>query len=202
VENYRHRVLYGDTDQMGVVYYANYLRFFEGARNEWIRSLGLTYAQIEERGIMLPVFEASIQYLKPARYDDLLDIKIVATHTRVKIRFEYKVHRVGGGAGSAGDGRSPQGVALGGAGSAGDGRSPQGVALGGVVLALGHTVHACVGRDGRPTRAPDWLLGALEAAGLAGGRAEPRSGGALEEAAGLAGGQAEPLSMGGGSKHG
>ena len=238
MENYRHRVLYGDTDQMGVVYYANYLRFFEGARNEWIRSLGLTYAQIEERGIMLPVFEASIQYLKPARYDDLLDIKIVATHTRVKIRFEYKVHRVGGGAGSAGDGRSPQGVALGGAGSAGDGRSPQGVALGGagsagdgrspqgvalggVVLALGHTVHACVGRDGRPTRAPDWLLGALEAAGLAGGRAEPRSGGALEEASGLAGGrreprsggaseeasglaggQAEPLSMGGGSKHG
>jgi acyl-CoA thioester hydrolase len=202
VENYRHRVLYGDTDQMGVVYYANYLRFFEGARNEWIRSLGLTYAQIEERGIMLPVFEASIQYLKPARYDDLLDIKIVATHTRVKIRFEYKVHRVGGGAGSAGDGRSPQGVALGGAGSAGDGRSPQGVALGGVVLALGHTVHACVGRDGRPTRAPDWLLGALEAAGLAGGRREPRSGGAWEEASGLAGGQAEPLSMGGGSKHG
>src|SRR5216683_1312841 len=175
MEPYRYRVLYGGTDQMGVVYYANYLRFFEGARNEWIRSLGLTYAQIEERGIMLPVFEASIQYLKPARYDDLLDIKIVATHTRVKIRFEYKVHRVGGGAGSAGDGRSPQGVALGGAGSAGDGRSPQGVALGGVVLALGHTVHACVGRDGRPTRAPDWLLGALEASGLAGGRAEPRS---------------------------
>ncbi len=167
MENYRHRVLYGDTDQMGVVYYANYLRFFEGARNEWIRSLGLTYAQIEERGIMLPVFEASIQYLKPARYDDLLDIKIVATHTRVKIRFEYKVHRVGNDS----------------------------------VLALGHTVHACVGRDGRPTRAPDWLLGALEAAGLAGGRAEPRSGGALEEA-GLAGGRLEPRSMGGGSKHG
>jgi acyl-CoA thioester hydrolase len=171
VENYRHRVLYGDTDQMGVVYYANYLRFFEGARNEWIRSLGLTYAQIEERGIMLPVFEASIQYLKPARYDDLLDIKIVATHTRVKIRFEYKVHRVGGGAGSAGGGRNPEGVAL-----------------EDEVLALGHTVHACVGRDGRPTRAPDWLLGALGAAG----RAEPRSGGALEE----------PRSMGGGSKHG
>src|SRR5258708_19583480 len=83
-----------------------------------------------EGGIMVPVLEGSIQYLKPARYDDLLDIKIVATHTRVKIRFEYKVHRLGGRAGSAGDGRSPQGVALGGAGSAGDGRSPQGVALG------------------------------------------------------------------------
>jgi acyl-CoA thioester hydrolase len=157
VESYRHRVLYGDTDQMGVVYYANYLRFFEGARNEWIRSLGLSYAQIEERGIMLPVFEASIQYLKPARYDDLLDIKLVVSHTRVKVRFEYKVHRVGRGAGP------------------GDGRGPQGVASDAGVLALGHTVHACVGRDGRPTRAPDWLLGALEGAG---GRAEPRSRGA------------------------
>jgi acyl-CoA thioester hydrolase len=125
---YTHRVLYGDTDQMGVVYYANYLRFFEGARNEWIRGLGLTYAQIEERGIMLPVYEASAQYLKPARYDDVLEIHLVVTHTRVKVRFEYKVHRVGGDA----------------------------------VLALGHTVHVCVGRDGRPTRAPEWLLAALE----------------------------------------
>jgi len=128
MEPYRYRVLYGDTDQMGVVYYANYLRFFEGARNEWIRSLGIAYRDIEERGIFLPVYEASAQYLKPARYDDLLEIHLVVAHTRVKIRFEYKVHR-------AGD----------------DG-----------VLVLGHTVHVCVGKDGRPTRAPDWLLQALE----------------------------------------
>ena len=125
---YRHRVLYGDTDQMGVVYYANYLRFFEGARNEWIRALGIPYGEIEARGIMLPVYEASVQYLRPAKYDDLLDIKLVVTHTRVKIRFEYKVHR------SSSD----------------------------EVLALGHTVHVCVGKDGKPTRAPDWLLKALE----------------------------------------
>ena len=125
---YRHRVLYGDTDQMGVVYYANYLRFFEGARNEWIRALGIPYGEIEARGIMLPVYEASVQYLRPARYDDLLDIHLVVTHTRVKIRFEYKVHRS---------------------------RSDE-------VLALGHTVHVCVGKDGKPTRAPDWLLKALE----------------------------------------
>ena len=128
METYRHRVLYGDTDQMGVVYYANYLRFFEGARNEWIRALGLTYAQIEERGIMLPVFEAHTQYLRPARYDDLLDVPLVVTHTRVKIRFEYEVRRVGSDE----------------------------------LLALGHTVHACVGREGRPTRAPEWLLLALK----------------------------------------
>lgn len=128
MEPYRYRVIYGDTDQMGVVYYATYLRFFEGARNEWIRSLGLAYRDIEERGILLPVYEASVQYLKPARYDDLLEIHLEVAHTRVKIRFQYKVHR-------AGD----------------DG-----------VLVLGHTVHVCVGRDGRPTRAPDWLLQALQ----------------------------------------
>ena len=128
VAPYQHRVLYGDTDQMQVVYYATYLRFFEGARNEWIRALGLTYAQIEARGIYLPVMEAATRYLRPARYDDLLEIPVQVTHTRVKIRFDYVVHRQGEPA----------------------------------ALALGHTVHACVGKDGRPTRAPDWLLQALE----------------------------------------
>ena len=127
-EPYRYRVIYGDTDQMGVVYYATYLRFFEGARNEWIRALGITYRDIEEKGIMLPVYEASVQYLRPAKYDDLLEIRLVVSHTRVKIRFEYKVHR------------------------------------GDEVLALGHTVHVCVGKDGKPTRAPEWLLKALEGA--------------------------------------
>jgi acyl-CoA thioester hydrolase len=127
VDPYRHRVLYGDTDQMQVVYYASYLRFFEGARNEWIRSLGLTYAQIEERGIYLPVLEVGVRYLKPARYDDLLEIPVRVSHTRVKVRFDYTVHRAG---------------------------SPE-------VLLLGHTVHACVNREGRPTRAPDWMVDAL-----------------------------------------
>ncbi len=125
---YQHRVLYGDTDQMQIVYYASYLRFFEGARNEWIRALGLTYAQIESRGVFLPVMEAAVRYLRPARYDDLLEIPVTVTHTRVKIRFDYVVHRQGEPA----------------------------------ALALGHTLHACVGKEGRPTRAPDWLLQALE----------------------------------------
>jgi acyl-CoA thioester hydrolase len=125
---YRHRVLYGDTDQMGVVYYANYLRFFEGARNEWIRAMGITYRQIEERGLMLPVYEAGLNYLKPARYDDLLEIPVVVTHTRVKIRFEYTVR----------------------------------IANSDAVLAVGHTVHVVVGKDGKPTRAPEWLVDALK----------------------------------------
>ena len=127
-EPYRYRVIYGDTDQMDVVYYANYLRFFEGARNEWIRSLGISYREIEERGIMLPVYEAALQYLRPARYDDVLLIHLAVTHTRVKIRFEYKVHKEGSDE----------------------------------VLALGHTVHVCVGKEGKPTRAPEWLVKALE----------------------------------------
>jgi acyl-CoA thioester hydrolase len=124
VEAYRYRVIYGDTDQMGVVYYANYLRFFEGARGDWIRGLGLTYAQIEERGIFLPVLEVGVRYLKPARYDDELEIPLKVSHTRVKVRFDYKVYRAG---------------------------DPE-------VLLLGHTVHACVNKEGRPTRAPDWLV--------------------------------------------
>ena len=124
---YTHRVLYGDTDQMGVVYYANYLRFFEGARNEWIRALGLAYSEIEARGVLLPVLEAGVRYLSPARYDDVIEVHLNVSHTRVKIRFDYVVKRQPGG----------------------------------VPLCLGHTVHACVGRNGRPTRAPEWLLKAL-----------------------------------------
>ena len=130
---YTHRVLYGDTDQMGVVYYANYLRFFEGARNEWIRALGLAYAEIEARGVMLPVLEAGVRYLRPARYDDVLEVHLDVSHTRVKVRFDYVVKRQAAGAPGTGE-----------------------------ALCLGHTIHACVSREGRPTRAPEWLLQALE----------------------------------------
>lgn len=126
---YTHRVLYGDTDQMGIVYYANYLRFFEGARNEWIRSLGLAYREIEARGVMLPVLDCSVRYQRPARYDDVLEIDLSVSHTRVKVRFEYQVRVV-----------SPAGS---------------------FAACSGHTTHACVGKDGRPTRAPEWLLAAL-----------------------------------------
>ena len=68
------RVPYADTDQMGVVYYANYLVYFEQARTEWLRSLGITYKQLESDGYYLPVSECSIKYHSSARYDDLLTI--------------------------------------------------------------------------------------------------------------------------------
>jgi acyl-CoA thioester hydrolase len=72
---YKHtvRVAYADTDQMGVVYYGNYARFFEVARTEALRSLGIRYADLERAGVMLPVTRMHVKYIRPALYDDLLD---------------------------------------------------------------------------------------------------------------------------------
>ena len=91
------RVIYGDTDQMGVVYYANYLRYFEAGRNEFIRAKGLRYRDFEqELRLMLPVVEANVQYHKPARYDDLLTVEIALTEARrASARFGYRIVRDG-----------------------------------------------------------------------------------------------------------
>jgi len=70
----QYRVPYADTDQMGVVYYANYFVFFERLRNELLREMGLSYKTMEESGIMLPVIDASCSYKKSAYYDDILTI--------------------------------------------------------------------------------------------------------------------------------
>ena len=70
----QYRVPYADTDQMGVVYYAHYLVFFERLRNELLRDAGFAYYEIEKQGIMLPVIEAVCRYRNPARYDDMLAI--------------------------------------------------------------------------------------------------------------------------------
>ena len=86
------RVRYGDTDQMGFAYYANYLRWFEIGRAEMLRSLGTSYREVEEGGVLLPVLEAQCRYLKPARYDDLVVIETrVAELKRASVRFEYRV---------------------------------------------------------------------------------------------------------------
>ena len=69
------RVRYAETDKMGVVYYANYLVWFEVARADLLRSLGWSYREMEIAGISLPVIEAHCQYLRPARYDDEIDVK-------------------------------------------------------------------------------------------------------------------------------
>jgi acyl-CoA thioester hydrolase len=69
------RVRYAETDKMGVVYYANYFVWFEVARTDLLRSLGWSYREMEQAGISLPVIEAHCEYLRPARYDDELEIR-------------------------------------------------------------------------------------------------------------------------------
>ncbi len=81
---------YADTDQMGVVYYGNYARFFEVSRTEALRSLGLRYADLEKAGVMMPVTRMNVKYIRPALYDDLLTIEvIIPTIPDRMITFEY-----------------------------------------------------------------------------------------------------------------
>lgn len=96
VQTHTVRVFYGDTDQMGVAYYANYLRWFEMARNEYLRGTGYPYKDVERDGMQLPVVEAGCRYASPARYDDLLLLDAwIAELGRVRVRFEYRVRRSG-----------------------------------------------------------------------------------------------------------
>lgn len=124
-----HRVLYGDTDQMGVVYYANYLRFAELGRNEFIRARGMPYREIEQKfRIHLPVVEAQLKYAQPARYDDLLRIETEVTDVkRVSLKFVYRIVRAADEA----------------------------------LLVSGHTVHACITFEGKPTRLPEEVVALL-----------------------------------------
>ena len=86
------RVRYGETDQMGYMYYGNYAEFFEVGRVEMLRSLGLTYRWMEENGIMMPVLEMKCRYLKPARYDEEISIKVsMDKMPGVKIHFKYEL---------------------------------------------------------------------------------------------------------------
>jgi acyl-CoA thioester hydrolase len=127
----RYRVIYGDTDQMGMVYYANYLRYFEIARNEYLRVAGATYRTFEEtHGLMLPVVEAHVAYHKPARYDDELHVwASVAPRGAASVRFQYEIRR-GAGAGAE-------------------------------KLVSGHTIHACINREGRVVRLPAEMRAAV-----------------------------------------
>lgn len=89
-----YRVIYGDTDQMGVVYYANYLRWFERGRSEFLRQIGLPYAQIEAAGFHFPVAEVTCRYAQSARYDDVIEIATTLSElSRVYLLFEYKISR-------------------------------------------------------------------------------------------------------------
>ena len=91
-----YRVPYADTDQMGVVYYGNYMALFERARNELMRACGYTYKECEAEGFMLPVVHAEADYRSPAKYDDLLEISAwVRLQKGVRIEIACEVRRKG-----------------------------------------------------------------------------------------------------------
>ncbi len=86
------RVRYSETDQMGVVYHGNYAQFFELGRTEWLRKLGVTYKDMENSGIMLPVISLQCKFIKSAKYDDVLSIEtILIKQPLVKIEFDYNI---------------------------------------------------------------------------------------------------------------
>jgi acyl-CoA thioester hydrolase len=85
------RVRYGETDQMGYMYYGNYAEFYEVGRVEMLRSMGLTYSGMEASGIMMPVLEMKCKYLKPALYDEEITVKVIMDKMPgVKIHFRYE----------------------------------------------------------------------------------------------------------------
>ena len=88
------RVRYAETDQMGFVYYGNYATYFEVARVETLRSIGIMYRSLEENGILLPVVRFQINYAAPANYDDELHIKtMIRELPSVRMKFEYYTYR-------------------------------------------------------------------------------------------------------------
>lgn len=92
------RVRYADTDAMGVVYHANYLVWFEVGRNELMRAWGVPYVDFERRGIMVPVTEGNLNWVYPARYDDLLEVQCrVERLSPARITFAYRILRADDG---------------------------------------------------------------------------------------------------------
>jgi acyl-CoA thioester hydrolase len=86
------RVRYGETDQMGYMYYGNYAEFYEVGRVEMLRSLGLTYSGMEQSGIMMPVLEMHCKYLKPALYDEEITIRVIMNKMPgIRIHFKYEL---------------------------------------------------------------------------------------------------------------
>jgi len=86
------RVRYAETDQMGYAYHGNYIIYYELGRVEALRGLGMSYKQLEDSGIMMPVLESGSKYIKPAMYDDLIKIQVnIPSLPTARMRFEYKL---------------------------------------------------------------------------------------------------------------
>jgi acyl-CoA thioester hydrolase len=87
------RVEYHHTDQMGIVHHSNYIKFFEVARTEWLRAMGVTYAEMERRGVMMPIVDVAVKYRNPAVYDELISVTAFVDElpmARMKFRYEVR----------------------------------------------------------------------------------------------------------------
>lgn len=91
------KVRYGETDQMGVVYHGNYAQYLEIGRVEWLSALGISYKEMEQQGLMLPVVVLNITYCKPSFYDDTLSIKTtLIKRPKVSVEFDYEIYNSDG----------------------------------------------------------------------------------------------------------
>lgn len=91
--DYNYRVRYADIDQMGYMYYGNYAKLYEIGRVEALRSLGLRYRDLEEAGIIMPVYENKSRFISPAKYDDLVTIRVMIKELpKVRIIFNYEIY--------------------------------------------------------------------------------------------------------------
>jgi acyl-CoA thioester hydrolase len=144
IHNTTIRVLYGDTDAGGVVYNANYLRYFERGRSELMRERIVSYKEIENMGFTLPLTETWLRYKAPAFYDDELTIETTITEvTRVKCRFSYRISR------QASPDMKPK------------------------LLVKGYTVHAAITREGKLTRLPDEIIKRIVQCAAPGAKIDP-----------------------------
>lgn len=88
------QVRYHETDQMGVVHHSNYIHWFEVGRTQLIKQLGYTYREVEENGLLLPVIDMTCQYKKPAKYDDIIEVRTtIAEYSGVRLTFAYAIYR-------------------------------------------------------------------------------------------------------------
>lgn len=131
MHRYQFRPLFGDVDAMEIVYYGNYLRFFEKGRAELMRSTSKPYTALAQEGLHLPVTEANLRYRRGAGYDELLVVETtVAWIKAASLRFDYRIVR----------GNDPSQA---------------------VELVTGFTTHACVDLNGKVRRLPPWVRESL-----------------------------------------
>ena len=87
------RVWYEHTDQMGICHHSNYINYYEAARSDFMRSLGLSYAEVERMGLMMPILEVQAKYRRPARYDELLTVRVLLYELPVtRVNFRYEIY--------------------------------------------------------------------------------------------------------------